>query len=205
MPSKHTVVSKTERLIIRIAAEEDVGLFYALWTDPRVMANVGFPQGLRITRDEIRERLSKQEDSAFEQLLIVELKTSGQVIGECHLRRLEDDGSQGGPSGMVEPDVKLLPAFWGRGYGTEVWRALVAYAFKHTDCEVVQGTPNVNNVASIKMQESAGGVRVGEGVCQFPESMSDYTAPVHHYVYQVSRADWEGHGTAQPEDEAGSA
>jgi hypothetical protein len=41
------------------------------------------------------------------------------------------------------------------------------------------------------MQEAAGGVRIGEGVCQFPESMRDYTTPVHYYVYALRRADWE--------------
>jgi RimJ/RimL family protein N-acetyltransferase len=189
------VISETERLVIRLATEEDVELFYALWTSPQVMVNVGFPQGLRITRDQIKDRLSEQEVSAFEQLLVVELKRTGQAIGECHLRRLEDEAGQGGPMGspigVAEPDVKLLPAFWGRGYGTEVWGELVAYAFTHTDCDVVRGTPNVKNRASIKMQASAGAVRVGEDVYEFPESMRAYTTPVHCYVYQVHRADWE--------------
>jgi RimJ/RimL family protein N-acetyltransferase len=159
------------------------------------MAHVGFPQGLRITQEELKDRLSKQAGSVFEQLLVIELKTSGQAIGECHLSLPDDEG-------IAEPDVKLLPAFWGQGYGTEVWRALVAYQFTQADCAVVQGTPNVDNVASIRMQESAGAVRVGEDVYQFPESMRDYTTPVHHYVYQVHRADWRQHHMAQSEDRA---
>lgn len=190
MASGHAVVFKTERLIVKTATMDDVDLFYALWTDPRVMTNVGFPHGLRITRDELEEKLSKQGESVFERLLVIELKATGQTIGECYLRRPNDQG-------IAEPDVKLLPAFWGHKYGTEVWRELVAYQFTHTDCEVVQGTPNVDNVASIKMQESVGAVRVGEDVYQFPESMGDYTTPVHHYVYQVHRADWQQHRMAQ--------
>jgi RimJ/RimL family protein N-acetyltransferase len=68
---------------------------------------------------------------------------------------------------------------------------LVVYLFAHTDCVAVQATPNVGNVASIRMQESVGGVRVGEQVYEFPESMRDYTTPVHHYIYRVYRKDWE--------------
>jgi hypothetical protein len=49
----------------------------------------------------------------------------------------------------------------------------------------------VANVASIKMIEAAGGVRVGEAVYEFPESMRDYTTPVHYYVYRVHREGWE--------------
>jgi RimJ/RimL family protein N-acetyltransferase len=62
--------------------------------------------------------------------------------------------------------------------------------FSHTACVAVQATPNVANVASIRMQEAVGGVRTGEGVGEFPESMRSYTHPVHYYIYRVYRPDW---------------
>lgn len=178
------LVFETERLVVRSATVEDVDLFYALWTDPQVMKYVGFPQGLRITRNELKERLSKQGGAEFEQLLVVELKVSGQVIGQCKLSEPDEEG-------VVGPDIKLLPEFWGHKYGVEAWRGLMDYQFTHTDCDAVQGTPNVENIASIKMQEAAGGVCIGEDVYQFPESMRDYTTPVHCYIYCVYRTDWE--------------
>jgi len=177
-------VLETARLAVRTATVEDVALFYALWTDPRVMTYVGFPQGLRITRGELEERLSTQGESEFERLLVVELKATGQAIGECKLGRPDEEG-------VAEPDLKLMPEFWGHGYGTEAWCALVAYEFTHTACKAVVGTPNVANVASIKMQEAAGAVRTGEGVYHFPESMRNDTSPVHAYTYRVDRVDWE--------------
>lgn len=175
----NSLVFETERLRVRTANMDDVELFYALWTDPRVMRHVGFPQGLPVTRDELRDRISKQGRSEFEQLLVVELRASSQAIGGCKLSYPDEEG-------IAEPDIKLLPAFWGHKYGVEAWRALVNYQFTHTDCDAVHGTPNVENVASIRMQEAAGGVRIGEGVCHFPESMRDYTTPVHYYIYEVS-------------------
>jgi RimJ/RimL family protein N-acetyltransferase len=184
MTPDRTPVFETERLLVRKATVEDVELFYSLWTSPEVMVNVGFPQGLRIAREDLHDRLAGQGEGVFDRLLVVELGQTGRAIGECYLHRPRD-------AGIAEPDVKLLPAFWGRGYGSEAWGALISYLFTHTNCQVVQGTPNVKNVASIRMQEAAGAVRVGEGVCRFPESMSDYTAPVHHYVYQIRRGDWE--------------
>jgi RimJ/RimL family protein N-acetyltransferase len=184
MKPGHSLIFETERLAVRTATVEDVDLFYALWTHPRVMQNVGFPQGLRISQSELKERLSKQGKSEFEQLLVVELKATGQAIGECKLSPPNEEG-------IAEPDIKLLPEFWGHKYGAEVWGALVAYQFTHTQCAAVQATPNVGNLASIKMQEANGGVRVDEAVFQFPESMRDYTTPVHHYVYRVYRANWE--------------
>ena len=178
------LVFETERLAVRIATEEDIELVYALWTSPDVMRHVGFPEGLRTTRREIETQLSKADDSAFEQVLVVELRDSGIAIGQAKLGWPDDEG-------IAEPDVKLLPRFWGHHYGAEAWRGLVDWQFTHTDCAAVHGTPNVDNVASIKMQEAAGAVRVGEGVFEFPESMRDYTVPVHYYTYRMSRADWE--------------
>ena len=94
------------------------------------------------------------------------------------------------PEGIARTDIKLLPAFWGKRYGVEVKRALLSHLFTHTDCVAVEAGPNVNNIASIKMQEAVGGVRVGEAVHEFPEKMRDYTTPVRHYVYRVERSDW---------------
>jgi RimJ/RimL family protein N-acetyltransferase len=183
MCSARRTVFETERLIVRLSTVDDVGLFYALWTSPQVMKHVGFPQGLPTTRSEIEESLSKPGETEFERLLVVELKATGQAIGECALSCPDEEG-------IAEPDIKLLPEFWGHRYGAEAWRGLVAYQFAHTDCDAVQTTPNVDNIASIKMQEAVGAVRIGEDVYGFPESMRDYTAPVHHFIYRVYRKDW---------------
>ena len=183
MPSPARIFD-TERLLVRAAAPQDIDMLYELWTDPRVMSYAGFPQGLRITREDIRRQIQEPLASEFEQVLMVEPKDTGQAIGQCIMHAPDEEG-------IAETDVKLLPAFWGHKYGVEVKRGLVAHLFTHTDCIAVQATPNVDNVASIKMQESVGGVRVGEQVYEFPESMRDYTTPVHHYIYRVYRKDWK--------------
>jgi len=96
-----------------------------------------------------------------------------------------DDG------GISRTDVKLLPEFWGCRYGAEVKQGLVDYLFAHTDCQAIEGTPNIKNHASIKMQEAVGAVRIGQNTFRFPESMASFTTPVHHYIYHVFRQDWE--------------
>jgi RimJ/RimL family protein N-acetyltransferase len=179
-----SLVFETERLRVRTATVEDAELIYELWTDPRVMANVGFPQGLRTTLKEISNIIQKPFESEFEQLLVVERTESGQPIGQCLMHLPNEEG-------IAETDIKLLPVHWGHRYGVEVKRGLLAHLFAHTDCVAVHATPNVENVASIKMQESVGGVRIGGGVHEFPESMREYTAPVHYYVYEVSRENWQ--------------
>ena len=182
MGSPGTII-ETERLRIRLARPADAPLYHRLWNHPRVMINVGFPQGLRMTLEEIRARLENPGQTPFDARLAVILKATGEAIGECKLGAPDGEG-------ISETDVKLFPEHWGHEYGVEIKRALVDYLFTQTDCSAIQATPNVKNVASIKMQEAVGAVRVGEGTFEFPETMRKWTAPVHHYVYRVSRSDW---------------
>lgn len=148
------------------------------------MKYVGYPKGLRITREEIRDGIAGGGESEYEAWLIVTVKNGGYPIGECKLRLPDKEG-------ISETDVKLSPEFWGRGYGSEIKQGLVDYLFSHTDCRAVKGTPNRDNIASQKMQKAVGGRRVGEGIFEFPEEKKDYTCPVPHYVYLVFREDWE--------------
>ncbi|MCB8923856.1 MAG: GNAT family N-acetyltransferase [Ardenticatenaceae bacterium] len=175
------MVFETERLRVRTATAVDADLLYELWHDPQVMGNVGFPQGLRISREEIAAGVAKHAPTqVFDRYLIVELQATGEAIGECKLGSPDE-------TGIAETDVKLLPRFWGHKYGIEVKRELVDYLFQHTDCTAVQATPNINNIASINMQEAVGGVRVGEGVFEPPEAMRGYMTAVPHYIYRVYR------------------
>ena len=186
MPAEPKTVFETERLIIRLAIEADADFYHTLWTHPQVMKNVGFPQGYPITREEIRERLERDDAShdKFNRLLVVEKRVTGESIGECMVARPDDEG-------VAEPDIKLLPEYWGQGYGREIWTALVTYQFEHTDCDAVQTTPNLHNPAAIRLYESVGARRIDKGVFRFPEKMQAYTTPVHHYRYRLFREDWE--------------
>ena len=130
------VVFYTDRLTVQPASVEDAEMFYALWTNPAVMKYVGFPQGLPITRQKIEEKLQKQESGVYGRLLVVVLKATGERLGECHMRLPNE-------AGLAETDVKLLPEHWGHKYGVEVKRGLLDYLFSHTNCQVVQATPNV--------------------------------------------------------------
>jgi len=176
-------VLETERLLVRQATPEDAPLYFALWTDPQVMGHVGFPNGLPITLAEVEEKLATAVDSPFGSRLALILKADGQAVGECFMALPNSEG-------ISHTDVKLLPAYWGQHLGVEVKRGLLAYLFSHTTCTAVEATPNVNNIASIKMQESVGGVCEGTAVYTFPEAMQAYTAPVPHAIYRVYREHW---------------
>ena len=178
-------VLQTERTIVARAEQAHAGLYFSLWTDPAVMANVGFPRGIPIELDEIASRIAGEPDSDFHRLLVVILRETGEPIGECYMHPPDGDGT-------ASTDLKLLPAFQGKGLGTEVKTALLDFLFTGTDCDRVQATPNRGNRASIRMQEKTGGVLTGEGVSRFPDSMCEYTVPVNYFTYTVTRETWLG-------------
>ena len=183
MPETRDLVFETERLIVRTAADDDIDLYYALWTNPEVMKHVGFPGGIPLNLEEMKQKPFQRGETEFDQMLLVALKETGQGIGECKLSRPDENG-------VAEPDIKLLPAYWGKGYGREVWMQIISYIFKYSDCDVIQTTPNVANLPAIKIYEASGAVRTGEDIYHFPESMQAYTIPVQCYIYRLHRRDW---------------
>ena len=103
------IVFETDRLIIRKATLADVEMFYALWTHPQVMRNVGFPHGLKVTRSQIENMIREQGEEAHNGRLVVILKATGEKLGEAALHLPDENG-------IAETDVKLLPQFWGHKY-----------------------------------------------------------------------------------------
>ncbi|MFO7950027.1 MAG: GNAT family N-acetyltransferase [Candidatus Fermentibacteraceae bacterium] len=177
------MVFGTRRLTVRRADVSDAGLYLELWNDPAVMANVGFPEGLGTTEGEVLEKIGAGTDE-FDSLLVAVRARDGIRVGECRMHLPDGDG-------VASTDIKLLPRFQGLGYGTELKLGLLDRLFRTTDCRAVRATPNVGNAASVGMQEKVGGVRVAEDVFRFRRDMGVPTTPVHHYVYLVSRSDWE--------------
>ena len=190
MAIDHNTIFETGRLNIRPAQIGDADLLYQLWKDPRVMTNVGFPNGLPITRDDLCQQIEGQGNSEFGRLLIAEIKLTGEAIGECKMYLPKEDG-------IASTDVKLLPKYWGNRYGVEIKEGLLDYLFRHTDCDAVKADPNVENIASIKMQEAVGGVRISENSYEFPPEKRHYTKPFRYYVYHAKREIWERNNAAK--------
>lgn len=93
---------ETERLRVvkGEATDEDINFFFNLYTNPEVMKFVGFPNGLNITKEEIKNKILKQDISEFDQALIVTSKI-GDKLGECKLGRPDKNG-------ISVTDIKLF-------------------------------------------------------------------------------------------------
>ena len=139
-------VLHTSQLRVRRAEPADAEFIRSLWSSPRVMCFVGFPKGLATTANEIEKQIEGNSASELGVLLIAETLKSNVRVGQCKIGAPDEEG-------ICEPDIKLKPEHWGDSCGKELWAAMIDYAFTHSPAEIVQGTPNRANTASVHMQQ----------------------------------------------------
>jgi CTP:molybdopterin cytidylyltransferase MocA/RimJ/RimL family protein N-acetyltransferase len=171
----------TDRLIIRKASLDDASFIVSIWNNPVVMIHAGFPEGLNCSVATVKKQIADQNDCSFlNQLLIVSQKETGTLVGQVWMYAPDS-------SGKSTTDIKLLPDWQGMRYGIELKQALVKHLFEKTDCFFVEATPNVDNIASIRMQESAGAVRVGRGFFKPDSTTTIPITNIEYWIYRIYR------------------
>ncbi len=148
-----SVFLETKRLILKTAELSDLDMLVTLRSDLEVMENTGY--GGTQTKEEVREYLDfaipYQEKHGMGFCLVFE-KESGSFVGEAGLFHLLFDDAQ--PE--IELGYHLHKKFWGKGYGTELARALIQWGFQHLSINKLVSTTYPENIASQKMLKKAG-------------------------------------------------
>jgi [ribosomal protein S5]-alanine N-acetyltransferase len=175
----------TSRLHLRPFTAVDHEAIHAVYADPEVMRYVGHGahRSMAETVRALRVYADILEAHGYSFLAVVE-REGGVLVGDAGLNPL------GGRGPDVELGYTVAQAAWGRGYATEVGRALVEHAF------TTLGVPRV--VAQVE-PANAGSRRVLEklGMTAREERIA-YGRP--HLLYAVERGD-----VAAAESAAGSA
>ncbi|MBA3537650.1 MAG: GNAT family N-acetyltransferase [Tatlockia sp.] len=144
---------ETKRLILKTAEISDLEMLVALRSDFEVMENTGY--GGTQTKEEVREYLdfaiSYQKKQGMGFCLVFE-RESTHFIGEAGLFHLLFDDAQ--PE--IELGYHLHKKFWGKGYGTELVKALIHWGFQHLSINRLVSTTYPDNVASQKVLKKAG-------------------------------------------------
>lgn len=144
-------ILETERLILRLASDDDAEFVLELLNDPSFVRNIG-DKGVRTVAD-AREYISSRLVDSYERhgfgLYVVELKATGDPAGICGLVKRES---------LEDPDVgfAFLPRFWSRGYAFESAAAVMAYAREVLGLGRVVGVVNPDNDGSIRVLEKLG-------------------------------------------------
>ncbi len=77
--------------------------------------------------------------------------------------------------------------FWGKGYGTEALKAVLAFAFRELEVDAVQAEHFANNPASGAVMVKAGMTKIGYTPEKYEKDGSFHDA-VH---YQIKKEDWK--------------
>ena len=128
--ANHNICLETERLILRPFKEADFDVAVPFYNDPDFLqAMEEEPPDEPITKDYLKAAGEYMRKDGFF-FAIVE-KASGRAIGEVCLQWMNlERGTIAGEKIMRLPIGIWDKTLWGKGYGKEVVRCLVAHAFE---------------------------------------------------------------------------
>ena len=136
----------TERLIIRPFQLSDIQDSYEMNLDPLVSKYTG--DGGIVSYDEIERRIKQDVFGDYEKYgfgrMAVELKTSGEFIGFCGLKYLED-------LKRIDLGYRLKSVHWGKGYATEAAKAILKSADANPDTQEIIALVLPENKSSINV------------------------------------------------------
>ncbi len=113
----------TERLLVRPYEAADLAALHTvLYSDGEAMGLLGGARELVATRAALERSMRQQSADGYSFWPVIE-RASGQLVGEAGLFPL----SPGGPD--ISLGYAFGSAYWGRGYATEVARAVLEEAF----------------------------------------------------------------------------
>lgn len=111
-----TIIAETDRLILRKYRESDLQDLYEYLSDPVVVKYEPYkPMSLDEAADSLAWRISTDE------MIAVELKHSGKIIGNVYLGKRDFDS--------LEIGYVFNRSHWGKGYAKEACGALIKFAF----------------------------------------------------------------------------
>jgi RimJ/RimL family protein N-acetyltransferase len=139
------VILETERLQLRYMKQEDIPFLVTLWTDPEVTRFMGGPREVGSLREDLVKTADNPLTQSFD-LWPVEEKCSGELVGHCGVIDKEVDN-------LTEYELVYVLAkkAWGKGYATEIGRALLTFAYHYRHVNRLIALVDPGNVASEKV------------------------------------------------------
>jgi RimJ/RimL family protein N-acetyltransferase len=174
---------KTNRLVLRRHRRSDAPAVAALlddWDVVKWLAQVPFPYREKDALDWVAQTNRHWADGSDYQF-VLELKATGTLVGHMGLR-IENGGLVG------ELGYWLGQPYWGRGYGTEGARAMVAFGFDHLGLQGIWAACLPDNRRSIHVLEKAGLVIQGTRRQAFQTRGETYDVP----LLALDRLDYYG-------------
>jgi [ribosomal protein S5]-alanine N-acetyltransferase len=146
------IVFETARLLVRHYTEEDADNFFLLNSDPDVMRYIRPVKSREDTDLFFAEVIQYSKDHPEYGRMAVNEKLSHIFVGSFAVIPLEN-------TIHMQLGYSLLPAYWGKGFATELTKAGLAYVFTQTNLEEIFGVTESENVDSQKVLLKSGFTR----------------------------------------------
>lgn len=181
---------QTARLLLKRFTADDADLLIELDSDPAVMRYLtgGEPEN---APEVVRERGVASILAGYERwggkfgLFAAHENDTGAFIGWFCLRP-----EPGGPTDKVELGYRLRQEAWGKGYATEVSRALLEKAFTELNVRLVWGATMCVNLPSQKVMEKAG-MTLAESIPTPDDMLMVEGAEFGGLQYEIAKEQWE--------------
>jgi RimJ/RimL family protein N-acetyltransferase len=178
----------TARLGLRRFTPGDLDFLAGLYADPDVTLHLGGPKDRAQTETILRERVLDYYDRhpGLGTWVTVE-RATGTPVGFHLLNHIQGET-------IEQVGYTLAKAWWGRGYATEMARAVLRYGFEELALPRISAIANLGNTASHHVLEKIGLRRNGERAFPHPA----YAAQGPMAWFELDREDW----LADPEIQA---
>jgi RimJ/RimL family protein N-acetyltransferase len=165
-------IFETERLEFTLYDESLYADFVSLFTNGEVMKYVDTGMLSQEAADALWHRLVKEfYPTGVKTIWAVVAKTDGRFIGNASIRPRPTHKNE------TEIGYMLMPVEWGKGYATEIARALVRFGFDELKLGTVYATVDIENTDSIHVLEK----------CGMTQMRIEYDEFGPFYVYNVSK------------------
>jgi RimJ/RimL family protein N-acetyltransferase len=146
-----TLQLTTRRLLLRPLRADDAPGMYAIYSDPQTMRywSAQVIENLEAAASLVSDDLRLQLDGSAAFWAVV-LPQTGRVIGKFSLFHINPDNRR------AEIGYVLNRQFWGRGYGTELLRAMIELAFDTYQLHRLEADIDPDNAASLALLKKFG-------------------------------------------------
>ena len=175
---------ETPLLILRPFEEKDAAPFSSYRSDPEVAKYQGWSTPFSIEQavkfiDEMKSITPGRPGEWYQ--MVIELKSSCRMIGDCAFHRLAQDDAQ------AEIGFTIAREFQGQGYGTEAATRLLEYLFSDLGLHRVRANCDPDNLASIRLLQKVGMRYEG----RFIESLRLKGQWVSEDWYAILKREWK--------------
>ena len=144
------MIIETGRLFLREMNMDDYDALYPVLADPGIMQHYPYTFDEARVRGWIDRNMNRYKENGFD-LWAVCLKETGEMIGDCGLTLQNINGEI-----LPEIGYHIRRDCQHRGYAKEAAKAVLDWAFQHTDYPAVYSYCKYTNEPSIRTAESIG-------------------------------------------------